>query len=238
MFDGGSWRWTPTAAGGPGSGLRGGPVVTRWGRGQDDAGPRRGRDRAAGDGARGDYRAMVPGLARLRRQEPFPGVVLGLSGGIDSALSAAVAVDALGPERVHAVMMPSRYTSRDSLDDAEAVAAALGIRLDRVPIEPAVEASPHMLAADVRRPPARHHRGEHPVAHPRRDADGALEQARAHGADHRQQVRDVGRLRHALRRHVRRLLGAEGRLQDDRVRARPLAQPKTCRRARGARVGE
>ena len=85
------------------------------------------------------YRAMCLGLADYVDKNRFPGVVLGLSGGIDSALSAAVAVDALGPERVHAVMMPSRYTSTESLEDAEAVAAALGIRLDRVPIEPAVE---------------------------------------------------------------------------------------------------
>ena len=62
-------------------------------------------------------------------------------------------------------------------------------------------------------------RGEHPVAHPRRDPDGDLQQVGADGADHRQQVGDVGRLRHALRRHVRRLLGAQGRLQDHRVRA-------------------
>ncbi len=59
----------------------------------------------------------------------FPGVILGLSGGIDSALTAAVAVDALGADKVRAVMMPSPYTSRDSLEDAEACAKALGISL-------------------------------------------------------------------------------------------------------------
>ena len=89
---------------------------------------------------------MVLGLHDYVEKNRFPGVVLGLSGGIDSALSAAVAVDALGPERVHAVMMPSRYTSRDSLEDAAACAARLGIRLDEVPIEPAVDAFHHMLA--------------------------------------------------------------------------------------------
>ncbi len=91
------------------------------------------------------YRAMCLGLRDYVEKNRFPGVVLGLSGGIDSALSAAVAVDALGAERVHAVMMPSRYTSQASLDDAEAVAAALGIRLDRVAIEPAVAAFADML---------------------------------------------------------------------------------------------
>ena len=58
--------------------------------------------------------------------------MLGLSGGIDSALVAAIAVDALGPERVHAVMLPSKYTSDDSLYDAAECAKALGIRYDKV----------------------------------------------------------------------------------------------------------
>jgi NAD+ synthase len=67
-------------------------------------------------------------------------VVLGLSGGIDSALSAAVAVDALGPERVRCVMLPSQYTSRQSLEDAAEIARLLGVPYDTIPIEPAVEA--------------------------------------------------------------------------------------------------
>jgi NAD+ synthase len=92
------------------------------------------------------YRAMVLGLRDYVEKNRFPGVVLGLSGGIDSALSAAVAVDALGPARVHAVMMPSRYTSRDSLDDATEVARLLGIRLDEIGIGPAVDAFHEMLA--------------------------------------------------------------------------------------------
>ena len=69
----------------------------------------------------------------------FPGVVLGLSGGVDSALCAAMAVDALGAARVHAVMMPYKYTSSESLSDAAACAAALGIRYDIVPIAEPVE---------------------------------------------------------------------------------------------------
>jgi NAD+ synthase len=91
------------------------------------------------------YRAMVLGLRDYVEKNRFPGVVLGLSGGVDSALSAAVAVDALGAGRVRAVMMPSRYTSRESLEDATACADALGIRLDEIAIEPAVEAFHHML---------------------------------------------------------------------------------------------
>ena len=92
------------------------------------------------------YAAMTLGLRDYVEKNGFPGVLLGLSGGIDSALSAAVAVDALGPKRVHCVMMPSPYTSRESLDDAEAVAHALNIRLDSISIEPAMQAFGAMLA--------------------------------------------------------------------------------------------
>ena len=86
------------------------------------------------------YRCMMLGLGDYVRKNRFPGVLLGLSGGIDSALSAAVAVDALGPDRVRAVMMPSPFTSRDSLDDAAACATLLGIRYDTIPITPAMHA--------------------------------------------------------------------------------------------------
>ncbi|MBL4907416.1 MAG: NAD(+) synthase, partial [Sneathiella sp.] len=77
----------------------------------------------------------------------FPGVVLGLSGGIDSALSAAVAVDALGADKVHCVMMPSRYTGQESLDDAAECARLLGTDLDSISIVPAVEAYEKMLGS-------------------------------------------------------------------------------------------
>jgi NAD+ synthase len=76
----------------------------------------------------------------------FPGVILGMSGGIDSALSAAVAVDALGADRVHLVMMPSKYTSQESLLDAAGCAEMLGARIDNIPIVPAVDAFDEMLA--------------------------------------------------------------------------------------------
>jgi NAD+ synthase len=74
-------------------------------------------------------------------------VVLGLSGGIDSALAAALAVDALGPDKVHCVMMPSPYTSQESLEDAEGVAKMLGVRLDTINIGPAMKAYDEMLGA-------------------------------------------------------------------------------------------
>ncbi|MFW5681231.1 MAG: NAD+ synthase [Pseudomonadota bacterium] len=92
------------------------------------------------------YRAMVLGLRDYVAKNRFPGVVLGLSGGIDSALSAAVAVDALGAERVHCLMLPSRYTSDTSLVDAAACARALGCRLDSLPIQEAVDAINRTLA--------------------------------------------------------------------------------------------
>ncbi len=91
------------------------------------------------------YRAMVLGLRDYVNKTGFPSVVIGLSGGVDSAITAAVAADALGPERVHAIMMPSPYTSRDSLEDAEACARAIGIRYDIVDIGPAMEAFRGML---------------------------------------------------------------------------------------------
>ena len=92
------------------------------------------------------YNAMVMGLRDYVNRNRFPGVVIGLSGGIDSALSAAVAVDALGPERVWCVMMPSRFTSAESLEDAEGCAQLLGVKLDTIHIEQAVDAFDAMLA--------------------------------------------------------------------------------------------
>ncbi|MFZ4110377.1 MAG: NAD+ synthase, partial [Polymorphobacter sp.] len=92
------------------------------------------------------YHAMLVALRDYVNRNGFPGVVLGLSGGIDSALSAAVAVDALGADRVWCVMMPSPYTSRDSLEDAAECARLLGCRLDTVGIGPAMAAFDTMLA--------------------------------------------------------------------------------------------
>jgi NAD+ synthase len=91
------------------------------------------------------YHAMMVGLADYVGRNGFPGVLLGLSGGIDSALSAAVAVDALGPEKVWGVMMPSEYTSQESLEDARECARLLGIRHDVIPIVPAIQAFGEML---------------------------------------------------------------------------------------------
>jgi NAD+ synthase len=97
-------------------------------------------------GDEGDYRACMMGLRDYVDNNRFPGIVLGLSGGIDSALCAAMAVDALGPDRVHAVMLPYKYTSSGSLTDAAACAKALGIRYDSVGIGEAVESLERALA--------------------------------------------------------------------------------------------
>jgi NAD+ synthase len=92
------------------------------------------------------YRSMMTGLRDYVDKNGFPGVILGLSGGIDSAISAGVAADALGPERVRAVMLPSPYTSQHSLEDAALCAEFLGIHYDIVPISGAMEAFNSALA--------------------------------------------------------------------------------------------
>ena len=95
---------------------------------------------------RADYRACVLGLRDYVAKNGFPGVVLGLSGGVDSALCAAMAVDALGASKVHCVMLPYRYTSDESLKDAKDCADALGVRYDILPIALAVEGLEAVLA--------------------------------------------------------------------------------------------
>jgi NAD+ synthase (glutamine-hydrolysing) len=92
------------------------------------------------------YAALVLGLADYVGKNGFSKVVIGLSGGIDSALTAAIAADALGPSRVRTVFLPSRYSSAESRRDAEAVAKNLGVRLDVLPIEPIFEAALQTLA--------------------------------------------------------------------------------------------
>ena len=92
------------------------------------------------------WQALVLGLRDYVNKNGFPGVVLGLSGGIDSAVTLAVAVDALGPERVEAVMMPFHYTASMSIEDAEAEAAALGVRFSNLSIAPLYESFMSVLA--------------------------------------------------------------------------------------------
>ncbi len=93
------------------------------------------------------YQALVLGVRDYVGKNRFPGVLIGLSGGIDSALTVCVAVDALGADKVRAVMMPSPYTAQMSLDDSRAMVEALGIHYDEIGIQPAMQAFESMLAS-------------------------------------------------------------------------------------------
>ncbi|MBM3483881.1 MAG: NAD+ synthase [Alphaproteobacteria bacterium] len=116
-------------------------LMTQWTRGPDDGWScSTGAIAPEPEGPEAIYRAMVLGLRDYVNKNGFPGVLIGMSGGIDSALSAAVAVDALGAARVHGVRMPSRFTSEDSLVDAEQCCALLGMDFQTLAIEPAFEA--------------------------------------------------------------------------------------------------
>ena len=123
-----------------------GVALTDWQRGDDDIWHCEGSQMTPlEEGLEPIYRALILGLRDYVGKNGFPGVVIGLSGGIDSALSAAIATDALGPEQVRCVMMPSPYTSRESLEDAAECAGLLGLQLDEVSIEPAMQAFETML---------------------------------------------------------------------------------------------
>ena len=113
-------------------------VTTQWTRADGAWRCTHGPMAAADELDRADYTACMIGLRDYVDKNRFKGVVLGLSGGVDSALCAVLATDALGPERVRCVMLPYRYTSQESLDDAASVARALGVAYDIVPIESAV----------------------------------------------------------------------------------------------------
>jgi NAD+ synthase (glutamine-hydrolysing) len=100
------------------------------------------------------YEALVMGVRDYVTKNRFPGVLLGLSGGIDSALTLAVAVDALGRDRVRTLMLPSPYNASISLDDAREMAGIVGVRYDEIPIEPVFGAFLDALAAEfAQRPP-------------------------------------------------------------------------------------
>jgi NAD+ synthase len=121
-------------------------VMTEWRRGADGAWTvEAGTMAPPSEGIASIYEALVLGLRDYVHKNRFPGVVLGLSGGIDSALTAALAVDALGADAVHCVMMPSPYTSPESLEDAAAVARMLGTELRSIDIAPAMRAFDAML---------------------------------------------------------------------------------------------
>ncbi len=120
--------------------------LTRWRREGDGWRCAEGSVAPLVEGVPAIYEALMVGLRDYVDKNGFPGVILGLSGGIDSALSAAIAVDALGAARVRAVMMPSPFTSRDSTEDAAHCARLLGIELDTLSIETAMTAFAETLA--------------------------------------------------------------------------------------------
>ena len=160
------------------------------------------------------YQALVLGVRDYLGKNGFPGAIIGLSGGIDSALTLCVAVDALGADKVRAVMMPSPYTAADEpgrfARDGPAPSACATTRL---PIAAGdADASPAMLDPQFAGLPA-DTTEENLQARIRGMILMALSnKTGVAGADHRQQERNGGRLLHALRRHGRRLRGDQGRL--------------------------
>ena len=113
------------------------------------------------------YGALVQGTRDYVNKHRFPGVVVGLSGGVDSALTLCIAVDALGADRVHSVAMPSRYTSQMSKDDAAEQASWLKVKHSEISIEGMFEATLAALEGRVRRETRGYRGGEHSIPLPR-----------------------------------------------------------------------
>ena len=165
----------------------------------------------------------------LRPQERFRSVVLGLSGGIDSALTLAIAVDALGagPGRggVDALALHRRHQQ----SGCRSTGRDHGGGLPDDPHRTGLQRLSRHAVGDVCRHPAGYHRREYPGPLPRHHPDGDQQQARPDAADHRQQERDVGRLRHPVRRHGRRLRAAQGRAETAGLPSGTLAQSRERR---------
>ena len=163
------------------------------------------------------YAALMLGLRDYVEKNGFSHVVLGLSGGIDSALVACLAADALGAERVSAAIMPSPYSS-SATQERRARAGRRARRARARAGDRARRWTPTTRrSARARRTRARPDRGEPAGPDPWQPADGALQQVRLARAHDRQQVGDVGRLHHALRRPRRRLRRDQGRAEDARL---------------------
>ena len=168
------------------------------------------------------YAALVTGVRDYVRKNGFGSAILALSGGIDSALTATIAADAIGPDNVHVVLMPSRYSSEGSVTDAEDLVKRQGLHELTIPIASMVDAFSDELSGRV--PRGRAARGEPAGPGARRDPDGAVQRGRAPGAHHRQQERDRDRVLDALRRLGRRVRADQGRAQDDGLGAGQVAQ--------------
>ena len=216
----GGWR---RAAG---SAVRGPTVAVGAGPGRSAAGPARHPVAPVLDPEAEVYEALVLGTRDYVGKNGFADAVIGLSGGIDSSLVAAVAVDALGAEHVHGVAMPSRYSSEGSVDRCRGPGRQPGDR-HRQPAP--IEAAHHALAATLaplhRRRAQRSDRREPAVEDPGRAAHGPVQRQRVDRAHHRQQERDGHRLLDPLRRLGRRVRRHQGRGQDAGLRAVPLPEP-------------
>ncbi len=170
--------------------------------------------------------ALVLGLRDYVRKCGFEKVVLGLSGGVDSAVVCAIAVAALGPTNVVGVTMPSPYSSTGSVEDSKALAANLGVRLETVPIE-SVCSSYLTALRPLFKETAIGIAEENIQARVRGNILMArVEQVRPSRALDGEQERAGGRLLHAVRRHERRALGHLGRAQDDGLWARAPREPR------------
>ena len=169
------------------------------------------------------YAALVTGVRDYVRKNGFRSAILALSGGIDSALTATIAADAIGPDNVHVVLMPSRYSSEHSVTDAEDLVKRQGVHALTIPIASMVDAFTEELAP-AGFPERRAARGEPAGPGARRGADGAVQRRRAPGPDHRQQERDGDRLLDPVRGLGRRVRADQGRAQDHGLGAGPVAQ--------------
>eukprot|EP00825_Cyclidium_porcatum_P036834 TRINITY_DN3966_c0_g1_i5.p1 TRINITY_DN3966_c0_g1~~TRINITY_DN3966_c0_g1_i5.p1 ORF type:complete len:830 (+),score=48.92 TRINITY_DN3966_c0_g1_i5:114-2603(+) len=169
------------------------------------------------------YQALVVGVRDYIGKTGFKGAIIGLSGGIDSALTLCVAVDALGADKVRAVMMPSPYTAQMSLDDSREMIRVLGVRYDEIPIAPAMEVYGAMLDPLFAGLPA-DTTEENIQARIRGNILMALSNKTGALVLTTQQVGNGGRLLHAIWRHGRWLCRDQGRLQDPGLSAVGLPQ--------------
>ena len=168
-----------------------------------------------GDDIETIHDALVLGIRDYARKNGFKRVVLGLSGGIDSAVVAALACEAIGAENVLSVMMPSPYSSRSSIDDSVELGRRLGMPVIEHPISNAYET----LREELQLPAPSVDSGsiaarESAVAPARQYPDDDLQLRRSSVAVNRKQVRARARLLHALRRHKRRARGDRRRFED------------------------
>ena len=171
------------------------------------------------------YEALVLGTRDYLRKNGFTDAVIGLSGGVDSSLVAAVAVDALGAEHVHGLSMPSRYSSAGSVTDAAALARATSASTSQPsPSKRRTRAFASVLAAALGEAPVGPHRREPPVPDPWCRAHGGVQRPGMDRPHHRQQERAGHRVLDVVRRFGRWLRRDQGRPQDPRLPAVPVPQ--------------